>query len=371
MRLYQQDPNWIRPLDRDIRWVFDPKANPYFSHGDCQRWILEGDGGATVGRVAAFIDHKTAHINDQPTGGLGFFECIDSKKAAFRLFDVCKIWLQERGMEAMDGPVNFGERDKWWGLLIKGRAFEPNYCVPYHFGYYQALFEAYGFREYYQQYTYYRKVAGGLDESLKARAERIMKNKDYRFSHIQQVPLQKVAEDFMTIYNLAWGSYPDIKQMTLEQVQSHLNQIKPIMDKRLIWFAYYQDQPIAFAIMMPEVNQIFKHLHGRFGVWEKLKFIWLKRKGVCKKILGLAFGVVPRFQKKGVESAIFESIRQMAYAPNSKFYYEELEHNWVGDFNPQMMRVHESMGGEIRKVHATYRLLFDREKEFRRAQKVN
>jgi hypothetical protein len=33
--------------------------------------------------------------------------------------------------------------------------------------------------------------------------------------------------------------------------------------------------------------------------------------------------------------------------------------NWIGDFNPKMMRVAENVGGEIRKVHATYRMFFD------------
>jgi hypothetical protein len=51
-----------------------------------------------------------------PPGAMGFFECINDKEAAFILFDACKNWLSERGMEAMDGPVNFGDRDRWWGL---------------------------------------------------------------------------------------------------------------------------------------------------------------------------------------------------------------------------------------------------------------
>ncbi len=32
-------------------------------------------------------------------------------------------------MEAMDGPINFGDRDRWWGLLIDGFDRDPNYCA--------------------------------------------------------------------------------------------------------------------------------------------------------------------------------------------------------------------------------------------------
>ena len=77
VRLYASDTNWIRPLDQDIEGVFDPKKNKYFAHGECIRWILQDNSEQTIGRVAAFIDYEKAHKEDQPTGGMGFFECID------------------------------------------------------------------------------------------------------------------------------------------------------------------------------------------------------------------------------------------------------------------------------------------------------
>jgi hypothetical protein len=40
----------------------------------------------------------------------GFFDCINDLQAAKLLFDTAKAWLQQKGMEAMDGPINFGER---------------------------------------------------------------------------------------------------------------------------------------------------------------------------------------------------------------------------------------------------------------------
>lgn len=371
LQLYSKEDRWVRPLDKDIEEVFDPALNDYFEHGDCMRWVLKDQKGTIIGRVAAFVDHRTAFKNKQPTGGMGFFECINDYNAAVRLFETCKIWLKKKGMEAMDGPINFGERDRWWGMLIKGREYEPNYCMPYTLPYYKDFFEAYGFKEYYQQYTYHRKLNGEVDATLRARAERITKNSAYSFTSIEHTNLDKVAEDFRSVYNQAWASYSDIEKMTIKQVQTQLKKIQPIMDKRLIWFGYYNHQPITFAVMLPEVNQLFKHMDGKFGLWEKLKFLWLKKKGVCNKISGIAFGVVPRFQKRGVESAIIDAISKMAYNPTNQFNYKEIEHNWVGDFNPQMMRVHELMGGKIRKVHATYRLLFDESAEFVRAEKVN
>ena len=47
--------------------------------------------------------------------------------------------------------------------------------------------------------------------------------------------------------------------------------------------------------------------------------------------------------------------------------YEDLEMNWIGDFNPKMIRVVEQVGGSVFKTHYTYRKLFDENKPFERA----
>ena len=118
--IYKNNDTWVCPLDNEIDAIFDPEKNVYYKHGEAQRWILKDNNNHLIGRIAAFIDFKTAHIQDQPTGGMGFFECINDKETAFLLFDTAKKWLQEKGMEAMDGPVNFGETDSYWGLLVNG-----------------------------------------------------------------------------------------------------------------------------------------------------------------------------------------------------------------------------------------------------------
>lgn len=371
LKIYRDYPKWIQPLEKDIRFVFDKRQNPHFKDGLCQRWLLKNDHHEVVGRIAAFIDFKTASKNDQPTGGVGFFECINNQEGATLLFDTCREWLATKGLEAMDGPINFGERDKWWGLLVDGHNLEPNYCMNYNPPYYQSLFDAYGFRDYFKQYTYYRKVAGGIDEGIKKRADRLNQSGQFRFMNIQGMTTSKVVADFQEVYNKAWSSYPEAVPMTNEQVRALFKQIKPIMDPQLIWFGYYGDHPIAFAVMLPEVNQVFRKFNGKLGLLQKIKFIWLLRRKICTKMLGVAFGIVPRFQRKGVESAMIEAISRMTYDERNTFNYEEVEHNWVGDFNPQMMHVHELMGGSIRKTHVTYRYLFDRTKTFTRHPLVN
>lgn len=362
IRLYKDNLYWIRPLDKDVSDVFDPKKNKSFRHGTAARWIVRDSSGLTVGRVAAFENRKSKNKgNDQPTGGMGFFECINHEEAAFLLFDACKQWLQEKGMEAMDGPINFGDRDKWWGLLVDGFELEPNYLQHYNFSYYRELFEAYGFKTYFQQYTYARKTRDPLSPRLAQKAERLAHDQDYAFSHMRLKQLDKYVEDFRTIYNKAWGGH-GVPDMSLAQARAIINQLKPIIDEKIVWFGYYKQEPIAFFIMLPEMNQIFKYVNGKLNWLGKLKFVWHRWKKTCNKMFGLVFGIVPQHHGKGVEGALIMAARQMVQDDYHR--YENFEMNWIGDFNPKMLRVAEQVGGYIAKTHVTYRKLFDESKPF-------
>ncbi|MGL6268958.1 MAG: GNAT family N-acetyltransferase, partial [Chitinophagaceae bacterium] len=101
--LYKDDKSWVCPLENDIESVFDPLKNNFHANGSCTRWILTNDHGHVIGRIAAFINTKKAHTFNEPTGGCGFFECINSQESANLLFDTAKAWLIAGGMKAMQG----------------------------------------------------------------------------------------------------------------------------------------------------------------------------------------------------------------------------------------------------------------------------
>ncbi|MCF1751894.1 hypothetical protein [Mariniradius sediminis] len=363
-RLYKSEKNWIRPLDKDIEGLFHPETNKLYRQGaKAKRWLLYNESGQTIGRVAAFLHPKWKE--SQPTGGVGFFECIDDVKAAFLLFDTAKEWLESEGMEAMDGPVNFGERDKWWGLLVDGYT-EPNYGMPWNFPYYQHFFESYGFQVYFKQFTYMRGVKDPVfDPKMEDRAKAIRKDPDFVFRQIKKSEIKdKAPEYFMQVYNKAWAKYMG-KSLTLKETNLMFAKMAPIIDPRLIYFGFYKGEPVSFFINIPEINQLFKYVNGKMDLIGKLKFIFHKTFNPPKKMLGLVFGVVPDFQGKGVESAMIMAYRD-DIAFKSSFKYETLEMNWIGDFNPKMMRVCEQLNATIYKTHHTYRYLFDRTKPFER-----
>jgi len=362
--LYKDDPKWIRPLDKDIDEVFDPKKNKAFRFGEVIRWILKDDDGKLIGRIAAFVNKKYKNKGDDvPVGGIGFFECINDQDAADLLLDNARHWLIQHGMEAMDGPINFGERDRWWGMVTSGYA-EPLYCMNYNPPYYVVLFENYGFKLFFNQICFGVDPKKTLNKKIFDRHDAIASDPNYSALHISKKHLEKFANDFTIVYNKAWAGHGGLKQLTKEIVMKTFQAMKPVMDERISWFAYYKDEPIAIFINIPDLNQWFSHLNGQFTLWHQLKFLWIKRTEPCKKFTGIVFGVVPEFQSKGIDAYI---IGESAKIIQPHTPYSEYEMQWIGDFNPKMINVAENFGDTFRTRRlVTYRYLFDRTREFKR-----
>lgn len=117
--IYKNDANWIPHIRQDIQSIFNPKKNKLFKDGDAKRWLLVDSSEQPIGRIAAFYSKKYSEGQKQRTGGLGFFECIEDEKAAKTLLQTACDWLESIGMEAVDGPINFGEKEAYWGLLVE------------------------------------------------------------------------------------------------------------------------------------------------------------------------------------------------------------------------------------------------------------
>ena len=362
--LFSGDKNYIRPLDQDIEAVFDPKKNKFFKLGTCERFLFKNNSGKILGKIAVFTSKK--YKQSQPTGGIGFFDCINDQKTANFIFDFAKNWLQEKGMEAMDGPINFGERDKFWGLLIEGFS-EPLYAMNYNPPYYRELFENYGFEIYFNQLCFGRKVHGPVADNFLEMHARVSLNEKISARPLKVKQLEKFAKDFTQIYNQAWASHGEGKQLSEAQTLKLFTTLKPVINEHISWFVYEDEKPIAFWMNIPDLNQWFKYLNGKFGILQKLAFLVLKKLKKNRKMVGLVFGVIPQWQGRGIDGfMIWEGTKHLRKHTD----FEEYEMQWIGDFNPKMIKIAENLETTVTRKLATYRYLFDRTKPFQRHRKL-
>ena len=218
--LFAKDTNYICPLDQDIENVFDPKKNKFYKSGECERFLFKNEQNETVGKIAVFINKK--YKQEQPTGGIGFFDCIDDQKTANFIFDFAKDWLQAKGMEAMDGPINFGERDKFWGLLIEGFS-EPLYAMNYNPPYYKKSPKSDAEYAWYcgENGEYFQKLFSSLKQYI----------------HSQSLVLMILSEDC------------DILMITKLALYNHLD-IRIVRERKIVWEKnnIYQIIPEHFVI---------------------------------------------------------------------------------------------------------------------------
>ena len=266
-------------------------------------------------------------------------------------------------MEALDGPVHFGTNDSNWGLLIAGFT-QPGYGMPYNFPYYRELFENYGFRSYFQQYSYHIDITHPFPERFWKIAEWVAGKAEYEFRHAEWARADKYAQDIISIFNSAWSEFKeDFVPMDKEDLTRTIQQAKPFLEEDLIWFVYHNGEPIAFYIIFPDANQILKHMNGRMHLVNKLRFFYYLKTRKVTRVRAIAAGVVPKYQNTGIESGIFKHLESSF---KKKYWMTEIELSWVGDFNPKMRSLYEAVGGKLAKKHLTLRYMFDPDAEFER-----
>jgi len=359
--IYKNDPNWVCPLDTEIESIFNPLENSLFGNGEAIRWILEDDAGKAAGRVAAFFNRNKAFHGDVPAGGMGFFECTDNQAAAFQLFDACKKWLTEHGLKAMDGPVNFGENLTYWGLLTDGYTM-PVYGMPYNYPYYRNLFEAYGFKVYFEQYSYEADLAKPFpDRQVKFSMH--LKEK-FQVEHFTFAKKEKYLNDIVTIYNKVWQDFhEDYTPLEYSEIEKMMNKAKAIINEEFIWFVYDQGVPVGLVVVFPDVNQILKKLgNGKLSPANILKFLWYKKTGTITRARQLLTAVIPEYQRSGVTGVLFLTMVDAL----RKNKISILDMSWVGDYNITVNKIYRLLGIPVVKTHITFRCMFDPNAEFKR-----
>lgn len=238
----------------------------------------------------------------------------------------------------------------------------------YNHPYYVQLFETYGFKNFYNQICWQMPVHTQLNEKFTEQDLKYSALPEYKVIHLKKNNLQKFSDDFCTVYNKAWAKHEGNKELSKNVAFKMFTTMKPVMDENLIWFVYRDDEPIAFWVNLPELNQIFKYLNGKFGLLAKLKYVWLRRKGVCNKFTGIVFGVIPEYQGKGIDYYMIVRGSQVIQKKNQ---YTGFEMQWQGDFNPRILNVSKNLGASQSRILTTYRYIFDRSREFKRHPILN
>jgi hypothetical protein len=250
-----------------------------------------------------------------------------------------------------------------WGLLVEG-FIHPGFGMSYNPPYYRAFFEDFGFQFYFEQVSNHLDLTKPFPDRFWKIAEWCLRKPELSFRHFTYEDAGKLIADMKEVYDDAWKFHENFTPMDISTLRKGLEKAKSFLDPELIWYVYHENEPIAFLLQLPDVNQILKHLHGKLHLWNKLRFLWLKHRKTITRTRIVIMGVKPKYQRYGVESGIFWHLNEvMKHKPE----ITEVELSWVGDFNPKMRALHESVGATFAKRHITYRKIFSEDAGIQRS----
>lgn len=359
LRLYEPFPQWAPPFRFEIEQIFDPEKNDFFQDGECERYLVY-KGERPVARFAVMNTPERDKVLEPTMGGIGFIEMENNEALAQAIINFAREWHQERGYSAMRGPINFGENDMYWGLLVENFDEPPIYGMFYHPPHYQKLLEATGAKKLDDHWSYKRRFDKPLPERMVKITNRIEQKPGVELRPIDMKNIYRDAEYIRQIYNEAWNDQDireresEFTELTQETVEQMVKKLKPVMIPDSVLLAFVDGEPASFIVCVPDLNEVSKETGGRLRWWHYPKLLWFKRR--AKHLRTLVFGTRPKFRKMGLEALTF--IRGIEYTHAAAPSLEYLEGAWVSEKNWLMQRSLEALGCHHHKTHRTYKWEF-------------
>jgi GNAT superfamily N-acetyltransferase len=350
--IYRHDPYWVPPLIDDRAARLDIRRNPYWRNAERSIWIAY-HGKVPVGTLAAIVDHRRNQVLKQSVGAFGFFECIDDKEVAGRLFESAGDWLRLKGMNVMRGPYNPSETDET-GILVEGFDSRPSILEAHTPPYYASLVEASGFSPYNQIVArLFRRPpeAKSVEEVIPQKLQKVAaiarKRSDLT---IRKLNLHRWDEEVRLashIYNASLAGLTDFVPLTEEEFKSFADSFKMIISPEQALVAEINGKPVGFILGLPDIYEALQHLNGRLWPFGILKLQWYLHHihRVSFKILV----ILPDYQNRGIETVLVTELARAAW----KKGYQEVDISLTGDENVKSNRFQENLG---MKVYRRYRI---------------
>ncbi len=262
------------------------------------------------------------------------------------LLDEVRTWLRRRGMTRLRGPISLSTNHEC-GLLVEGYGHPPRVLTPYNPPYYASLLEGAGFTKVKDLLSYEWDLPQALPEDLAGLA-RTAEAKGARVRSLNPTLLHKEAQVIRSLYNHAWQENWGFVPMDEAEAAFMADRLRPFLVPDLAVIAERADQPVGFALSLPDYNPALRLFRGRITPWGMVGFLWRKRS--LKEMRVLAFGVLPKYRRRGIDAllirATFDAARRRGYRRS--------ELSWILDENALMRRTVERLGAQIVRRYRLY-----------------
>ncbi len=350
---YADDPAYIAPLEFEVSQRLDAKANPGLKGAEHQLWIAYRNG-APAGRISAIVNplHLSRHRDE--TGHFGFLDAIDDPAVFAALLKTAEDWLRARGMKKIAGPFSFSVNEET-GMLVDGFDTPPYVLMPHGRPYYPQRIEALGYTKAMDMYALsWINQRQFIPERRQQFVERALKKDKVFIRNIDMKNFEADIRLIVDIYNDAWNDNWGFVPFTDDHAKQMASELRPIIEKHNVVLCYYDGEPAAFGLVLPNINEAIRDFGGKLLPFNWAKLLWrLKVKGLTSARMPL-MGVRKKLQGKPVGAAFAYKIIDLVNSANMDRGLKSSELSWILETNPSMLSMLLEMGGEKYKTYRIY-----------------
>lgn len=356
-RLNSKDPHWVPPLKGDVMDLLTPAKNPWFSHGHAQYFLARRDG-KLVGRISAHIDHlalkqPVEQGMGEGTGNFGMLEAED-QDVTKALIAAAEEWLRGEGMTRILGPLSLSVWDEP-GLLIQGFDNSPTVMLGHNGPQYQAWIENAGFEPVKQMLNYGVPITDGFPPIVNRIVAAGKKNSRINIRHVDKSRFDEEARIIMGILNDAWSDNWGFVPLSDEEIAHVGKKLKPLVFEDLIRISEVDGEPVAFMIVLPNLNEKLIHMGGSLFPFNWAKLLWWLRKPTSRTLRVPLMGVVKRLQNSRMASTLAFMMIEYIRRDGIKNYGATMgDIGWVLDDNQGMKAVAEAIDAKVNRVYQLY-----------------
>ena len=356
-RLNGHDPHWVPHLRSDMMDLLTPGKNPWFGHGEAQLFLAKRDG-KVVGRISAHIDflalkQPREQGMGEGSGNFGLFEAED-EAVAKALFAAAEDWLRAKGMKRVLGPLSLSVWDEP-GLLIEGYDDTPTVMLGHNQPQYRGWIENAGFLPVKQMFNYNVPIRDGFPPIVNRLVAAGEKNSRITIRHVNKSKFDEEARIILGILNDAWSDNWGFVPLSDDEIAHVGKKLKPLVFEDLIRISEVDGEPVAFMIVLPNLNEKLIHMGGSLFPFNWAKLLWWLRKPQSHTLRVPLMGVVKRLQNSRMASTLAFMMIEYIRRDGVEHYGAHMgDIGWVLEDNQGMKAVAEAINAQVNRVYQMY-----------------
>ena len=306
MELYKNNKNYVPPLIKEEKNVWDPSENAALAFSEAKQFLVYKND-KIAGRIAIIINRKETEDPGVKKVRFGWLDFIDDFEVSKALIFIAVNFAKEHNIKKIEGPMGFTNLDKA-GMLIMGFDKLATMIGLYNFEYYPQHLEKLGLVKEKEWVEFEMNFPTVLPEKVKKFSTLIAekyKLKVLDFKNKKEIlPL---VEPMFKLLDQTYNTLSTYTPITDEQINTYREKYFPFIDKNyVICVEDEHHELIAFAITMTSYSKALQKAKGKlfpFGWWH---FLQAGKKNDRANFY--LIGIHPDYQRRGVTAIIFKEI---------------------------------------------------------------